>query len=349
MKTGSEVVGLLISFNSKDDVLSVLNDVTGAGPDITFDDILGHSAVLNMTKEYAERASRSTSTILIQGESGTGKELFARSIHYKSDRRFMPFVTVNCAAIPENLLESELFGYEEGSFTGALRGGKTGKFELADKGTIFLDEIGDMPLHLQKKLLRVLQNSMIEKVGGKHYYKVDIRVIAATNKNIEKLVDEGAFREDLFYRLSVIPLVIPPLRERMDDIPILANSFIKKYSEKFHKDIRGIQKDVLIAFMAYDWPGNVRELENAVEYSVNMCNRESVSLNDIPRRILQRKDSSGFKGETSAIRRLENLERTEIERAVKKYGHNENGIRLCVNDLGISRATLYRKIKKYNL
>jgi len=349
MKTDSEVVGLLISFNSKDDVLSVLNDVTGVGPDITFDDILGHSAVLNMSKEYAERASKSTSTILIQGESGTGKELFARSIHYKSDRRFMPFVTVNCAAIPENLLESELFGYEEGSFTGALRGGKTGKFELADKGTIFLDEIGDMPLHLQKKLLRVLQNSMIEKVGGKHYYKVDIRVIAATNKNIEKLVDEGAFRGDLFYRLSVIPLMIPPLRERMDDIPILANSFVKKYSEKFHKEIQGIQNDVLVAFRAYDWPGNVRELENAVEYSVNMCNRQSVSLKDIPRRILQSKDSMVFKDGTVGIRRLENLERAEIERAVKKYGHNENGIRLCVSELGISRATLYRKIKKYNL
>ncbi len=349
MKTGSEVIGFLVSFNSRDDVISVLNDVTGLGPDITFEDILGQSAVLNMTKEYAKRASKSTSTILIQGESGTGKELFARSIHYKSERRFMPFVTLNCAAIPENLLESELFGYEEGSFTGALRGGKTGKFELADKGTIFLDEIGDMPLHLQKKLLRVLQNNMIEKVGGKHYYKVDIRVIAATNKNIEKLVSEGSFREDLFYRLSVIPLMIPPLRQRMDDIPILANSFVNKYSEKFHKDIGDIQKDVLVAFQAYDWPGNVRELENAVEYSVNMCERESVSLNDIPRRILQSKDSKSFKDESTGIRKLENLERSEIKKAVKKYGHKENGIRQCVRDLGISRATLYRKIKKYKL
>jgi transcriptional regulator with PAS, ATPase and Fis domain len=352
MRTVGETVGFLISFNSKNDVLSVVNDVTGADPDITFDDILGNSVVLNMTKEYAEKASKSTSTILIQGESGTGKELFARSIHYKSDRRFMPFVTVNCAAIPENLLESELFGYEEGSFTGAMRGGKTGKFELADKGTIFLDEIGDMPIHLQKKLLRVLQNNTIEKIGGKHYFKVDIRVIAATNKDIEKIVEEGAFREDLFYRLSVIPLTIPSLRVRRDDISILADSFVKKYSEKFNKEIKGIQQDVLMALKTYDWPGNVRELENAVEYSVNMCNGESISLKDIPKRILKTRDSNKMQKintEAVGIRRLETLERSEIERALKKHGHNERGIRLCVSDLGISRATLYRKIKKYNI
>jgi len=352
MKTLNKTVGFLISFNSKNDVLSVVNGVTGADPDITFDDILGDSLALKITKDYAKKASKSTSIILIQGESGTGKELFARSVHYKSNRRFMPFVTVNCAAIPENLLESELFGYEEGAFTGAVRGGKTGKFELANKGTIFLDEIGDMPLHLQKKLLRVLQNNMIEKVGGKHLFKVDIRVIAATNRDIEKMVGEGAFREDLFYRLNVIPLNIPPLRERMEDISILAEFFVKRYSEKFNKDIRRINNDALNAFKTYDWPGNVRELENAVEYSVNMCNGESISLKDIPRRILESGKLTDNKESIligEGIRRLEELEKTEIERALKKYGHNEKGIRLCVRDLGISRATLYRKIKKYQV
>jgi transcriptional regulator with PAS, ATPase and Fis domain len=209
-----------------------------------------------------------------------------------------------------------------------------------------------MPIHLQKKLLRVLQNNMIEKIGGKHYFKVDIRVIAATNKNIEKVVEEGAFREDLFYRLSVIPLTIPSLRVRRDDISILADSFVKKYSEKFHKEIKGIQQDVLVALKTYDWPGNVRELENAVEYSVNMCNGESISLKDIPKRILKSRDSNKMQKtntEAVGIRKLETLEQSEIERALKKHGHNERGIRLCVSDLGISRATLYRKIKKYNI
>jgi transcriptional regulator with PAS, ATPase and Fis domain len=209
-----------------------------------------------------------------------------------------------------------------------------------------------MPIHLQKKLLRVLQNNTIEKIGGENYFKVDIRVIAATNKDIEKVVEEGAFREDLFYRLSVIPLTIPPLRARRDDISILADSFVKKYSEKFHKEIKGIQQEVLMVFKTYDWPGNVRELENAVEYSVNMCNGDNISLKDIPKRILKSRDSNKMqntKMEYDGIIRLETLEQSEIERALKKYGHNEQGIRLCVSDLGISRATLYRKIKKYNI
>lgn len=345
-----ERIGFLLSFSLKDDVLSVLNDVAGSGPDITFDDILGDSPELTRAKELARKASRSTSTILVQGESGTGKELFARSIHHDSDRRQMPFIPVNCAAIPENLLESELFGYEEGAFTGAVRGGKTGKFELAHKGTIFLDEIGDMPLHLQKKLLRVLQGKTIEKIGGKHGLKVDIRVIAATNKDIEQQVAEGAFREDLFYRLNVIPLQVPPLRKRREDVPLLTGHFIMKYSDKLKKDLTGIRKEALECLQAYDWPGNVRELENALEYAVNMCTKSTIALGDLPRRLIEKTAPRGPDAETEeTVNSIESLERLEIRKALSKYGRTEKGIQSAVRDLGISRATLYRKIKKYAL
>lgn len=349
MSVKKEKIGFLISFSRKRDVLSVFHDVAGTGPEITFEDILGKSAAILRAKEYAKKASKSPSTILIQGESGTGKELFARSMHFESERRHMPFIPVNCAAIPENLLESELFGYEEGAFTGAARGGKTGKFELAHRGTILLDEIGDMPIHLQKKLLRVLQENTIERVGGDHCFRVDIRVIAATNKDIEKLVAEGAFREDLFYRLNVIPIHLPPLRERKDDIPILTDFFVNKYSEKFKKSIRGVQRDVLKVFKDYDWPGNIRELENAVEYAVNMSGGDSIALGDIHKRMIG-KNMQGFRGEEDApIRQIEDLERTEMLRAIERYGRSENGMRLCVRDLGMSRATWYRKVKKYGI
>lgn len=209
------------------------------------------------TKRNALIASRSTSTILITGESGTGKELFARSIHNHSDRVDNPFVTVNCAAIPDNLLESELFGYEEGSFTGAKKGGKLGKFELADKGTIFLDEIGDMSLHLQAKLLRVLQERELDKIGGKSNIFIDVRIIAATNKNLETMVKNGSFREDLYYRLNVIPIKLPSLRERRGDIPLLINYMIDEYSHKLEKEILGIDENAKQLLINYSWPGNI--------------------------------------------------------------------------------------------
>ncbi len=347
----NEVVGILVTFNKVNDIISVVNQITGANFATSFDDIIGESESINTVKNYAKRASKSISTILIEGESGTGKELFARAIHFNSNRKYFPFIPINCAAIPENLLESELFGYEEGAFTGARKGGKMGKFELARKGTIFLDEIGDMPLHLQTKLLRVLQENMIEKVGGKEFIHTDVRIIAATNKDLEKKVNEGEFRKDLFYRLNVIPLYVPPLRQRKSDITILAKIFLNKSNNKLNKDIISINKEVLNIFMEYDWPGNVRELENTIEYAVNMCVTHTLNIKDLPARF--RKKITGLKynskNNQDRIISIADLEKNEIVKALKIYGFNSEAVKKAAKELGISRATIYRKINKYNI
>ena len=245
-----------------------------------------------IAKKQALITARSNSTVLITGESGTGKEMFAKAIHYASPREDKPFITVNCGAIPENLLESELFGYEKGAFTGASEKGKEGKFELADGGTIFLDEIGDMPLHLQVKILHVLQNMRFDRVGGSKSIIVDVRVIAATNKDLEKLIEEGSFREDLYYRLSVIPLSIPPLRERKDDIKQLMYHFLKKYNSFMNKKIERFSPEVEEIYTNHDWPGNVRELENAVEYGANMAFGNVIGIDEVPARILKKEEET---------------------------------------------------------
>ncbi|WIF94245.1 sigma 54-interacting transcriptional regulator [Caminicella sporogenes] len=347
IEVNSKVVRLVITFNKINEIINVVNDVTGASMEMSFDDIIGESISIKMIKDYAKKAARSSSTVLIQGESGTGKELFARAIHFYSDRRKYPFIPINCAAIPENLLESELFGYEEGAFTGAKKGGKTGKFELANKGTIFLDEIGDMPLHLQTKLLRVLQENMIERVGGKRFIPIDVRIIAATNKNLEKKVEEGEFRDDLYYRLNVIPLYIPPLRERIDDIPILAYKFLNKFNYKLGKNILHISEEVLQFFKNYDWPGNVRELENIIEYAVNMTSSNCISINDLPNRI-KNKHGKNMAADDIIIS-IQDLEKREISKAIRKFGRTKKGIEEAAKVLGISRATIYRKLKKYSI
>lgn len=343
-----EVIGLVVTFNNMNEVISVVNDVMGASLEMTFDDIIGQSTTLGLVKNFAKRAAKSTSTILIQGESGTGKELFARAIHFFSDRRKYPFIPINCAAIPENLLESELFGYEEGAFTGAKKGGKTGKFELANRGTIFLDEIGDMPLHLQTKLLRVLQENLISRIGCRGFIPIDVRIIAATNKKLDDMVEDGEFREDLYYRLNVIPLYIPPLRERKEDISVLANKFVDKFNYKLNKNILEIDQAVVEAFMDYGWPGNVRELENTIEYSVNMATSNSISINDLPKRIGVSKQMSSS-NYSQRIMPLKELEKKEIIKAVEKFGKSKKAMEKASEALGISRATIYRKIKEYNL
>ena len=314
---------------------------------ITLDNIISTSEIMEHTKQKALIASKSNSTVLITGESGTGKELFARAIHNHSDRSDYPFVAVNCAAIPDNLLESELFGYEEGAFTGAKKGGKLGKFEIAQKGTIFLDEIGDMSLHLQGKLLRVLQERELDKIGGGSNILIDVRVIVATNKNLEELVKNGQFREDLYYRLKVIPLMLPPLRNRKDDIPLLIDYMIKEYSQKLNKDVIGMEDDVRTALVDYSWPGNVRELQNIIEYSINMSISNLLTLDIIPNNIKYKYyDNKSHKEEIST---LADLEKEEIIKALNKFKNYKKDKDLVAKALGISRATLYRKLEKYNL
>ena len=315
---------------------------------ITLDNIIGNSDIMEHTKQKALIAAKSNSTVLITGESGTGKELFARAIHNHSDRGDYPFVAVNCAAIPDNLLESELFGYEEGAFTGAKKGGKLGKFELAHKGTIFLDEIGDMSLHLQGKLLRVLQERELDKIGGKSNVFIDVRVIAATNKNLEEMVLKGTFREDLYYRLNVIPIKLPSLRERKDDIPFLIDYMIKEYSSKLNKDVIGLEHSVKHALVNYFWPGNVRELQNVIEYCINMSNSAILTFDILPDKINEKTYKIREENQEE-IRSLEDLERAEIIKALNKFKNYKKDKELVAKALGISRATLYRKLEKYNL
>lgn len=293
-------------------------------------------------------AAQSVSTVLITGESGTGKELFARAIHNHSKRAEYPFIAVNCAAIPDNLLESELFGYEEGAFTGARKGGKLGMFEIAHKGSLFLDEIGDMSLHLQSKLLRVLQEKEVNKIGAKSNIEIDVRIIAATNKDLESMVKEGTFREDLYYRLNVIPIKLPSLSQRKGDIPLLIDYMIREYSVKLEKNVEGIDEVALDRMQKYGWPGNVRELQNSIEYSVNMAQGSEITVDVLPKSILEYEEKFE-EDETSAIETLEDLEKREIQKALKRYGVYKKDKELAAKALGISRATLYRKIEKYGI
>jgi len=314
---------------------------------IKLENIIGSSRAIMKSKEEASMASKSASTVLITGESGTGKELFARAIHNHSNRVDNPFITVNCAAIPDNLLESELFGYEEGAFTGAKKGGKIGTFELAHKGSIFLDEIGDMSLHLQAKLLRVLQEKELNKLGGKSHIYVDVRIIAATNKDLEKMVAEGTFREDLFYRLNVIPIKLPSLRERKEDIPQIIDYMIKEYSKKLEKEVVGIEESVVDTMINYRWPGNIRELQNIIEYSVNMSSTPIITINVIPKKVKNIDVTPGEEDES--IVKLDELERREIIKALNKYKDYKKDKDLAAKSLGISRSTLYRKLEKYEI
>ncbi|MFD3157009.1 sigma-54 interaction domain-containing protein [Haloimpatiens sp. FM7330] len=345
---GDKSFGIVFTFSNIKDVINIVNDVTIANIITSFDDIIGTEGCLKEVKIEAQKAAKSSSTVLVLGESGTGKELFARAIHFESDRAKKPFIPINCAAIPEQLLESELFGYEEGAFSGAKRGGKTGKFELANKGTIFLDEIGDMPIHLQTKLLRVLQDRVVERVGGKEFIPIDVRVIAATNKDLENKVLEGEFRQDLFYRLNVIPLNVPPLRERKEDIPILVQYLLNKCNKKLEKNIENFDYNSLEIFMNYDWPGNVRELENTIEYAVNMCSGNLIRDVDLPNRLKNVDRSVAIPNFTEIIP-IKDLEKGEIIKAIKHFGGTKQAITKAAEALGISRATMYRKIKEYEV
>ena len=309
-------------------------------------DIIGNTPAIQKLLQTVQKIAPTDSTALITGETGVGKELIAKAIHSSSHRRSHIFVKVNCAAIPETLLESELFGYERGAFTGAVTT-KPGRFEIAHRGTIFLDEIGEIPLHLQAKLLNVLQDRAFERLGGVKTIKVDIRIITATNKDLQAAAKSGAFRSDLFYRLNVVPIHIPPLRERKDDIIPLVDYFLKKYKTKYQKDVAHFSPEVIAAFANYDWPGNIRELENVLERMVVMSESDTVSLDQMPaeiRGIVPIIETSTLKEKIDTISHA--TENQIIIDALNKTNQNRTK---AAELLGISRRTLQNKIKEYGL
>ncbi|MDU1321199.1 MAG: sigma 54-interacting transcriptional regulator [Clostridium botulinum] len=322
--------------------------VSGGREVIKVEDIIGESKAMIQLKNRIKKIASSSSTVLITGESGTGKEVIARAIHCESDKNTNPFIAINCGAIPDALLESELFGYVRGAFSGADPNGRVGKFELANKGIIFLDEIGDMPLYLQVKILRVLQERKLVRIGSNHLIDLDIRVIAATNKDLKKLIKENKFREDLYYRLNVIPLKIPPLRERKEDIDLLMKMLIKKYNVLFGKSVHKIDKECRDILMNYPWYGNVRELENAVEFMINMADESGmVTMNMLPPNIVENKNSQVYgMGMDEDIKPLKDIEKEYILRALDIYGHDTKGKQLAAKRLGIGIATLYRKLEE---
>lgn len=308
------------------------------------DSIISESRSMEELKELTMMAAKTNSNVLILGESGTGKELFAHAIHNNSKRKDAPFIKVNCGAIPYELLESELFGYEEGSFTGAKKGGKIGKFKAADGGTIFLDEIGELPMNMQVKLLRVLQDREIERIGSNISEKVDIRIIAATNKDLDKMVSEGMFRLDLYYRLNVVSIKIPPLRERKEDIPILSKYLIEKISKGENIKVDKISDNTLEYLKKYDWPGNVRELENILERAINFLEKETIiNLNHLPHKITGIMGNKQIKNLKSIIEEVE--KQTIIDSLIITNGNKTN----AANILDISRTSLYEKITKYGI
>ncbi|OLN32699.1 sigma-54-dependent Fis family transcriptional regulator [Desulfosporosinus metallidurans] len=339
--------GAVVTLKDIQQIKKLVKEATVSEIETHFSQIIGNSSKMNELKTMALRVAPSKATLLIQGESGTGKELLARAIHQSSNRKGHAFIAINCGAIPENLLESELFGYEEGSFTGARRGGKLGKFELAHNGTIFLDEIGDMPLHLQVKILRVLQERRVERVGSNRSIPLDVRVIAATHRDLDEMVKSGEFREDLFYRLNVIPLTIPPLRERQEDIPILIQFYLDHYSTVTDKVVRGITPEAIEILTHYPWPGNVREMGNVIEYCVTMVvGEDNITPDILPKRV-KTEPKAEIEAKNLSLN-LKILEREAIMKAltlVDAEGHKDDAAKL----LGISRATLYRKIKDYNI
>ncbi len=342
------IVGVVVSLQNISDVRKQAYDIMASDRIIGIESILGQSPMMHDLKERVRQVAQTNATVLITGETGTGKGLIAGAIHYSGSRRSGPFISVNCAAIPDELLESELFGYMDGAFSGARKGGKPGKFELANSGTIYLDEIGDLPLRLQPKLLHVLQARTVERLGGVKPIKVDVRVIASTNQDLEQMIAEREFREDLYYRLNVIPLTTPPFRDRQQDILLLLESFLEKRCRDEKKQIKGISSEVEDLFLAYDWPGNVRELENAVEYMVSLERSEVITLASVPSRIKKACESKAA-GDQPLASLLEDYEKKLLKEKKQQLGSAPGTIEDLAASLRVSRATLYRKLKKHGL
>jgi len=346
-----KLIGLVIAIRELENVYHLVNKYTGMQARFTFKDIIAKSQIMRKLVDYATNISDSPSTVLIEAESGTGKEVFAQSMHNASGRQDKGFVAINCAAISDNLIESELFGYDDGAFTGAKKGGHPGKFELANGGTLFLDEVGDMKPEVQVKLLRAIQEGAITRVGGEKNIPVDVRIIAATNKNLKKEVDKGNFRLDLYYRLSVIPLKIPPLRERMEDLPSLIRFFLNKKAVHLQKQVPQIRYSTLQQFLDYNWPGNIRELENAIEQYIILDG--DISFENLKKESLETAQPQSIHDETSASPKqslklctVKDMEKELIIHTLLHFNHNMS---LSAKSLGISRNTLYLKLRKYGI
>ncbi|NPV90342.1 MAG: sigma 54-interacting transcriptional regulator [Firmicutes bacterium] len=314
-------------------------------------DLVGSSISLTETKLVACQVAKTVSSVLITGETGTGKELMANAIHNASGRSRQPFIRVNCGALPNNLLESELFGYEEGAFTGAKRGGKPGKFELVNGGTVFLDEIGEMPLEMQTKLLTFLQDKEFERVGGNKTIKVDVRIIAATNKNLEEAAREGKFRQDLYYRLNVVNINIPPLRKRLEDIPELAEYLLQKLNRKLNTNVKGLSDGVIQLLQSHEWPGNVRELENLIERAIHVADMNEKTVLEISHfqslaRRLSIIDGSLPNNMVSLSEAVDATEKAMIIQSLKRNAGDKMAV---AQELGIHFTVLYKKIKKYGI
>ncbi len=315
-----------------------------------FDEIVGQSRSMQDIYDVVNKVADKNINVLVHGESGTGKELIVRAIHYNSHRFKEPFVKINCAAIPKDILESELFGHEKGAFTGAERK-RIGKFELSNGGTLFLDEVGELDLDIQAKFLRVIQQQEFERVGGNRTIKVDVRIICATNKNLREAVRQGKFREDLYYRLNVVSIYIPPLRQRKDDIPLLVNHFLRRINEKFNLNINRLSASALDALVQYDWPGNVRELEHTLERAAVLCDGQVIGLYDLPesiRRVVDDQDSEFHSHSLMSVnqKNVSQMERQMIIESLDKFSWNRTK---TAQHLGITRRTLYNKMKKYNI
>ncbi len=346
----NEYLGCVIILKEAEYVHKLANKISGYKPSFTFSSIVGSSSIINSLIAISKRAAQGSSNVLILGESGTGKELIAQSIHNASGYSGGPFIAINCGALPKGLVQSELFGFEKGSFTGANKEGHPGKFELADGGTLFLDEIGDLPLDVQAVLLRVLQNKEIVRIGGKHAKKVNVRIVAATNTDLRKAIQEKVFREDLYYRLNVLTINVPPLRERGNDIIELAQYFAKGFmglKKKITYD-----EEVLRIFQSYGWPGNVRELENVVERAINVTDSGRITATDLPEYLVEA-SLKGGKNIQGSYHTEESVQMLDLEDKSKmicallnRCGGN---VQQAANELGISRRTLYRKIEKYHI
>lgn len=336
--------GVIVSLRENRRIREITRRIVGTQASYTFDTIQGTSRAIQDALHLGRIASRSESTTLILGESGTGKELFAQAIHNASDRANGPFVAVNCGAIPRDLVQSELFGHVEGAFTGSARGGSAGKFELADGGTIFLDEIGDMSFDAQVSLLRVLQEGEITRVGAKNSRQVDVRIIAATHRNLSQAVAEGAFREDLYYRLNVLNLTVPPLRMRREDIPLLARHFLARCARSLRKTVQGFSPEALEMLSAYAWPGNVRELENSVERATNLATGELIQAADLPLETRPRATLRHYEPQPA-----QDLSSHEMHAIVAALTTTRGNIRLAARQLNVSRGGLYNKMSRFGL
>jgi transcriptional regulator with PAS, ATPase and Fis domain len=340
------VAGKTLVIQELSRIKRIVNRVAGNRAQTCFPDIIGRNKAHLECIELATRAARTSSNVLLTGESGTGKDLFAQAIHNGSSRARESYIAINCAAMPRDLLGSELFGYTEGAFTGAVRGGNPGKFELADHGTIFLDEIGEMPLDMQTSLLRVLEEKAVTRIGGRGSISVDIRIIAATNKAIDKEVERGNFRYDLYYRLNVIAIKLPPLRERKDDIPLLIDHLARKIASAMNKEIRQIDPRFVDLCMECDWPGNVRELQNVVEKALSLVKVPVLSIRDLPLQWFEDLNRHQEAPVGCVERKLREVGFTAESRVILATLAKARGNKvLAAKELGIARSSLYRKLK----